>query len=192
MRPYSRWAVLLTLLLAGWQFGAAATVHAKAWLGQALLERTWRAGLATQTPLQPWPWADMAPVARIRLPEVGIERLVLDGFDGGTLAWGPGMVQGRGGHRIIAGHRDTHFRFLEQLRPGDRLELEGIEGIRERWHVAEAAIVDARHSALDMTLDEERLTLVTCYPFDAVAANGPLRYVVSLLREGDTSAVDRR
>jgi uncharacterized membrane protein YdbT with pleckstrin-like domain len=57
------------------------------------------------------------PVARLHVPELNIRQLVLAGDTGAALAWGPGLVSSapgllRAGHIVIAGHRDTHFRFL--------------------------------------------------------------------------------
>ena len=166
-----------------WHFGQAGSVQAKAWLGQVLLERAW-AGTEPEHPARkPWPGAVSHPVARLHVPELGIDRLVLHGADTPVLAWGPGMETGPGGHRLIAAHRDTHFRFLEHIETGHRLHLEQPDGHVEHWEVVDRAVVDARTTVLDMGLDADLLTLVTCYPFDAPTAGGPLRLVVSLERE---------
>jgi sortase A len=84
---------------------------------------------------------------------------------------------------VISGHRDTHFRFLRELRPGDRLQLSGRGG--SRWYaVGDLEVVDS--SRLELVIDPglERLSLVTCYPFDAPLAGGPLRYVVTAYPTG--------
>ena len=41
------------------------------------------------------------------------------------------------------------------------------------------AVTEARRGSIVLDTDEPMLTLVTCYPFDAVDAGGPLRYVVT-------------
>ncbi|HRQ66056.1 MAG TPA: class GN sortase [Xanthomonadaceae bacterium] len=180
----TRWTFRLALcgLLLGatWQLGAAAAIHGKAALGQVLLERAWDAGREQGQPPPPWPWADTAPVARMRVPHLGIDQIVLAGLDGNTLAWAPGMAVGSGGHRVIAGHRDTHFRFLRDIAPGHRFELETPDGTVLAWQVTATTVVDERYAGLDMDLPVERLTLITCYPFETADPGGPLRYIVSL------------
>lgn len=164
------------------QLGQGLSVQAKAWLGQRLLERAWTAATDTGQAVSPWPGAVGQPVARLKMPRLGIDRLVLDSADTPVLAWGPGLEIGPGGHRLIAAHRDTHFGFLEDVAEGDRMILETLDGASEQWRVVDRRVVDARTSGLDMSQAGERLTLVTCYPFDAIEAGGPLRLVVTLGR----------
>lgn len=175
-----RLAIALVLAVAGGQFASAGWIHAKAALGQWLLERAWTHRLETGTTVAPWPDAVSHPVARLRVPRLGIERLVLAGLDTPVMAWGPGSLLGREGHRIIAGHRDTHFAFLEKLRPGDRVGLQLPDGPMRAWRIRSIRVVDSRATALDLGAEGPLLTLVTCYPFDAATAGGPKRYVVQL------------
>lgn len=175
-------AVLTTLAV--WQLGSGTAVQVKAWLGQALLERAWKQTGPTRAQVEPWPGAISYPVARLRVPELGIRQLVLDGADTPVLAWGPGMESGRHGLRLIAGHRDTHFRFLRRLEHGHRLHLDYGDGSIEHWRVVATRIIDARTTRLNLDLELERLYLVTCYPFDALSAGGPWRWVVELELDG--------
>ena len=79
-----------------------------------------------------------------------------------------------------SGHRDTHFRFLEHLKPGDRVRLETTGG--SRWYeIVQTDVLDSRSHELVIEPGIERLSLVTCYPFDSPTAGGPLRYVVTAL-----------
>jgi sortase A len=108
---------------------------------------------------------------------------VLAGASGRTLAFGPGHVDGtarpgEAGNVVLAGHRDTHFRALARLAPGDLLRLEVPGGGTHRYRVAETAIVDHRDTRPLSPDGASRLTLVTCWPFDALRAGGPWRYVV--------------
>lgn len=176
----TRLAVALLLVFAVWQLALGGWIQTKAWLGQALLERAWAAPDWSATRL-PWPGAVSYPVARLSLPEMALDWLVLQGLDGAVLAWGPGTELGTNGHRVIAAHRDTHFRALERVQAGQLFRLETPDGAVGHWRVVETSIVDARLNALDMSLDEQRLTLVTCYPFDGSQPGGPLRFVVSLV-----------
>lgn len=173
--------VLCSLMTVGaLQIGQGMSVQAKAWLGQWLLERAWTAGTSSGVAESPWPGAVGRPIVRLKMPRLGIDRLVLDSADTPVLAWGPGLEAGPAGHRLIAAHRDTHFRFLEHVSEGDRMVIETLDGPSEHWQVVERRIVDARTTRLDMNLPEERLSLITCYPFDAVRAGGPLRLLLTL------------
>jgi sortase A len=121
-------------------------------------------------------------VARLLSAEHNVDLIVLEGATGSTTAFGPGHLlstakAGERGHLAIAGHRDTHFAFLEQVRVGDVLWLEPAQGELQRFVVEDTGIVEEQQSQL---LEEpgDLLTLITCYPFDAKIPGGPLRYLV--------------
>jgi len=152
------WIVFITLLVAlgAWQLGRGAWIQAKAWLAQSLIAHAWARTLSGERQAKPWPWADTWPVARLTVPRLGIERYVLAGADGAAMAFGPGHVSGtplpgEAGNSVIGGHRDTHLAFLAKDR-------------REVWVTKQEG--------------PARLTLVTCYPFDAWRAGGNQRYVL--------------
>jgi sortase A len=181
---------LLALMLALAAAGCAAEagwIHAKATLAQVLLERAWTRTLAAGGTHRPWGWADTAPVAKLSAPAQGIDQIVLAGDSGRTLAFGPGWaaasaVPGQPGTTIISGHRDTHFAWLQALAIGDRLELDGVDG-RRAYRVAATRVADARRERIGVDPGTDALVLVTCWPFDAVAAGGPLRYLVTAVPE---------
>ena len=165
------------------QLGGGAWIYAKAALAQVLLEDAWERTRKGEDKVRPWPWADTWPVARLRVPRLDVSVIVLEGASGRTLAFGPGHHQGtplpgRPGNSLISAHRDTHFRFLRDLEPGDEIRVEGAAGTSRRYQVTGTAIVDRREARLAADDDRPRLTLVTCYPFDAVVPGGPLRYLV--------------
>jgi sortase A len=172
-------AALLMTLDAAW-------VPAKAGLGQVLLERAWRAhatGAQARAP-RPWPWADTRPVAELEIPSLGLRQLVLEGASGRNLAWGPAALTPVAQRDVVlSGHRDTHFAPLKHLSVDDTLILRDDTGER-RYRVAWMDIVDSRKQELVIENDRDRLTLVTCYPFDAPTAGGPLRLVVTALPNG--------
>ncbi|MDH4040029.1 MAG: class GN sortase [Gammaproteobacteria bacterium] len=190
---WRRLTVLLLVLAAGWQLGAAALIEAKAWLAPVLIERAWQHSVGRGgEPVKPWPWADTWPVARLRVPGQRVERLVLAGDSGNALAFGPGHAGasaplGSAGLAVIGGHRDTHFAFLRRLLPGARIELQLPDGTWRAYLVETIDVVDARAQALPRLVGEERLLLVTCYPFDTLRSNGPLRYVVGARPEAGAS-----
>lgn len=185
-RPRRRlWAIALAALLAAfaaWQLGAAGTVQAKALLAQHLIAASWRSALEGHA-RPPWPRADTRPVARLTVPSRGVELFVLAGTSGRSLAFGPGHVDGTalpgsGGNSVIVAHRDTHFAFLRDLGPDDVIAVEDLRGRVTRYRVREAAVVDKGETRVLDPADSPQLTLITCFPFDALAPGTPLRYVV--------------
>ncbi|MCZ4283984.1 class GN sortase [Marinobacter salarius] len=159
----------------------------KALVAQELLELAWAESQARQQETRPWPWADTWPVARLMVPETGQSLIVLDGAHGESLAFGPGQVvgnDGRAGPVVIAGHRDTHFRGLQHLETGSRVKLQDRDGDWRSFRVDRIRIVDSRHEQINTAqLPRDSLLLVTCYPFDGLENNGPLRYVVEATAE---------
>jgi sortase A len=172
----------LCLALGLLQLGGAALIHGKAWLAQRLLDRAWTQTLAGGAEVRPWPWADTWPVARLQVPDLGIDLYVLAGASGRTLAFGPAVVPGTEnlGHRILGGHRDTHFAFLKDLADGGRLRVQNPQGAWQDYAVRGHEVIDVRHPVfVRRTQGLELVTLVTCYPFDTISPGGPLRYAVT-------------
>jgi sortase A len=174
----------LVLALSGAVFlGQGAWVWAKAHLAQLLIERAWQRALAGEPAPKPWPWADTWPVARLDAPTRGISLFVLAGSSGRTLAFGPGHEQGSPlpgtrGNSVIGGHRDTHLGFLEKMKPGDPIRIQRPDGVRVEYRVTNLDVLDKRDVWVTRNDVGTRLTLITCWPFDALRAGGPERYVV--------------
>lgn len=184
MRRWSArpWLVGVSLALSVWCLGGAVVIQAKAWLAPRLIARAWDASDEGRQRVIPWPGADLAPAAELQVPRLGLTRWVLDGDSGHDLAFGPGLSPaasrpGEPGLVVISGHRDTHFRFLEVLQPGETLLLRHA-GIDYRYAVEHSGVVDARDGVLPAAIPPSGLLLVTCYPFDAAVPGGPLRFLV--------------
>ena len=178
-------AVFFSILLVA----RAAWIPVKAELAQWLIERSWQDRLNGNLEARPWPWADTRPVAVLSLPQYGIQQMVLDGNSGRNLAFGPVLVDGTldGRDRIISGHRDTHFRFLEFLKAGDLIQLTTRQS--SLWfEVRYLDVVDSRLEELVIDPGMDRISLVTCYPFNGLQAGGPLRYVVTAVPAVSRSA----
>ena len=168
-----------------WQIVEGGWIHAKATLAKHLVSNAWSETLASGKPARPWPWADTWPVARLRFPSLQRDVAVLAGASGSTLAFGPGHLDGTAapgtpGHSVIAGHRDTSFTLLGKLQPDDPISVQGQDGSWRDYRVTGSAIADARLPWQLPTTPRSRstLTLVTCWPLDAIVPGGPLRYLV--------------
>ena len=180
-------AVVLAMILAGIVCVAeAAWIHVKASLAQTLIGAAWRREQSGSGRAQPWPWADTRPLAQLTVGE-GADAptfMVLEGSSGRNLAFGPAhdpasVLPGESGNSVIEGHRDTHFAVLRAVKVGDTLQVGTLQGRRVRFVVTNTRVVDSRRARIALQSETPRLTLVTCYPFDAVVPGGPLRYVVT-------------
>jgi sortase A len=163
--------------------GQGAYIYAKAELAQLLIERAWKRALAGEAAPRPWPWADTWPVARLEVPTHGVSLFVLSGSSGRTLAFGPGHqagtpVPGARGNSVIGGHRDTHLGFLERITVGDSIHVQRADGVRVQYRVTQLDVLDKRDTWVTRNDAGTRLTLITCWPFNALRAGGDERYVV--------------
>lgn len=191
MSRRTRYCYAPLILLSGlWFIGQGAYIHAKALLAQVLLESAWAETLDGTKEVKPWPWADTWPVSRLSVPSLGVNRIVLAGASGQALAFGPGRLfepdpDGSPHNIVIAGHRDTHFRFLRDLKDGDLVRLQTETRRNLDFTVIRISVVDNRNLELLNTGERLMLTLITCYPFDAVQPGGPLRYIVQAKFSGE-------
>ena len=169
-----RLLALLLALVGAVQVVAGAYPLAKGWLAMQLI----RASYAREPGARPWPGADFRVVARLGVPRLGVNQLVLDDASGRTLAFGPGLIQpGADAGLLLSAHRDSHFAWLRELRHGDVLHYER-GGRIERFAVTSFDVVDRRMASLSMPM-ADTMVLTTCWPFEALGAGGDLRLVVS-------------
>jgi len=177
---FLRWSLLAIALVAGYQSFA---IQAKAQFAQYLIDDAWSESLKTQQYQKPWSWADTWPVAKIEFSEHQHSLLILEGIRGNSLAFGPGHAKSskaftEKGTKIIAGHRDTHFNFLEKIIIGDQFKLQNISGQWQKYQVVETRIVDSRKGEWQYDENQPQIHIISCYPFDALVSGGPYRYVV--------------
>lgn len=163
-------------------FGQGAYIHAKALLAQVLLERAFAETIATGHPAKPWSWADTWPVAKIEVKRLHASAIALAGSSGQALAFGPGHVEdtvdaGERGVAVYSAHRDTHFRFLKDVRIGDEIDVTRSDGRTFRYRADRSAVVRFDQSGIDPLTDRYELVLSTCWPFDALTS-GPERYLL--------------
>lgn len=178
-----RSVIALLVIVGGWQLGHGTYIYLKASVAQYLIHSSWESAIGNNTLKKPWPWADTWPVSRIIMPKYEVDVIVLAGDNGRTLAFGPGhrfgtAAPGKVGNSVISAHRDTHFSFLEKVVVGDRFMLQSIDGSIKQFRIVNTQIVDYRQAIIPTSYQNAVVTLVTCYPFDAIRPGSPLRYLV--------------
>jgi sortase A len=185
------------LIALGWAAGA--------YLGTARDQANWASELERQTAhppeaLTPAPRARVAPgkgtvIGRLEVPRLGVSVMTREGVDARTLRTAVGHVPatalpGESGNAAFAGHRDSFFRPLKDIREGDRVVVTTPDG-RHEYVVRETRIVKPTDvSVLDRTR-EPTLTLVTCYPFTYVGA-APQRFIVRAALTKDPAVASNR
>lgn len=156
-----------------------AWIPVKAAVAQVLLDRAFEQSLTLKTPARPWPWADTAPVARVSVPRLGVSDVVLSGGSGEAMAFGPTQLRQATADRpvtVLAAHRDTHFAFVRDLRHGDEIVLQQVDGTAARYRVTGFQTVRWDRFAVPRDPLRPLLALTTCYPFGA-SERGPWRRV---------------
>lgn len=173
----------VALLVAGALIAAQALyIPAKAQVAQVLMSNAWEHQLSTGDPARPWPWADFTPTARLSFPAQDQNVLALTDAAGESLAFGPTLMAasvtpGERGVAVFAAHRDTHFAFLKDVKPGDPVRVETANGART-FTVTHSEVVRWDQSGIvPNDGGPPRIALVTCWPLDAKTP-GPMRYVV--------------
>jgi sortase A len=180
----SKFAASAVLALIGVTCVAGACwIHIKAMAAQVLINASWDRARNGAQQSRPWPWADTTPVARITFHDWKT-LVVLEGSSGRNLAFAPShdaasVLPGEAGNSVISAHRDTHFRELEHARLGDKIRVERADGTVFLFTVTNMTVVDSRKTRVALESETPRLTLVTCYPFNAIQPGGPLRFVVT-------------
>lgn len=146
----------------------------KGWLAMQLIADAY----ARQPGSRPWPDADFRGVARLQVPRLGVDQIVLDQASPRVLAFGPGLAH-HDPHAgpIISAHRDTHFDWISGLQQGDELLWEQ-GGNTRRYRIAAFRVVDSEQQRIALP-DHDTLLLTTCWPLDALTAGGSMRYVVT-------------
>ena len=120
-------------------------------------------------------------MTKLWIPRIKLEDVVLEGVGAESLLLGPGHMEnsvepGMSGNAVIAGHRDTFFRKLHKLRPGDDVYVLR-DGHQLRYKVTVRKIVQPTDLSVLKSSDKTQLTLITCYPTHAIGP-APQRLVV--------------
>jgi sortase A len=120
-------------------------------------------------------------VAKLTIPRLNAELYVVEGDGAGELRRGPGhligtAMPGGDGNCVIAGHRDTHFRVLKDVRAGDDIVLQTDRG-QFLYRVRRTEVVTPDNTSALRPTSSAELNLITCYPFYYVGS-APRRFIV--------------
>jgi len=154
--------------------------------GKWALEHTLPGDPMTAGPSRRPPYsAEGSLVGRIDIPRLDLSAIVFEGTSDETLSRGVGHLTGSAGpgergNLVLAGHRDTFFRELRNIRRGDEVNILGPQGEFE-YQVESTAIVEPDQTEVLKPGDGATLTLITCYPFRYIG-NAPQRFIVRAIQ----------
>jgi sortase A len=125
-------------------------------------------------------------LGRIEIPRLKLRVAILEGTTAHTLRLGVGHIDGTAfpgtdGSIGIAGHRDTYFRGLKDIRKNDNILIQTPAG-NSTYEVDWIRITDPADGGILAPTADSGLTLVTCYPFHYIGA-APERYVIHARRQ---------
>lgn len=120
-------------------------------------------------------------IGRLEIPRLLLSAVVAEGIDRTTLRRGVGHIPGTAlpghpGNVGLAGHRDTFFRPLKDLKINDEVEFSTLAG-NFKYEVESVRVVDPDNVGVLAPSGHNVLTLVTCYPFYYVGP-APKRWIV--------------
>ncbi len=187
LRRILRWAQRVLLAGAVSLLGYYGFVLGDAWIFQRRESRNLERRLRDERAATPT--APQAPpaavtdglIGRMEIPRLDLSVVVAEGVDKITLRRAVGHIPGTGlpgqpGNMGIAGHRDTFFRPLRNIRRDDIITLTTLRG-EYRYRVVSTRVVSPDTVSVLDPSGEEILTLVTCYPFYFVGS-APDRFIV--------------
>jgi sortase A len=185
-----RLLILGAVVCLGW----CVFVVARAWRYQSRATATTASAPATSTPAVETPVETPAgpsalpigePMGRIEVPRLHVSAAVANGDDDGTLMLAIGHLPDtpfpwEAGNSALAGHRDTFFRQLRNIRVGDDMRVATPYG-DFTYQVSRTLIVTPDDLSVLEPTPEPTLTLITCYPFSYVG-HAPKRFIVQAVR----------
>ena len=170
-------AVGLALVVAGAGLVAwAGNAYARGWLAQDRARAEWEQRLARAEVERGRSLAagsargesvEGAPVARLLIPKIALDDIVLEGVTPAALNGGPGHLPGSAlpgaeGNAVISAHRDRHFRRLGELAVGDTISTRTLAD-SVSWQIVSRRVVGREAPAIRRESGQV-LTLTTCWP----------------------------
>ncbi|MFI5059511.1 MAG: class D sortase [Candidatus Acidiferrales bacterium] len=176
--PGLRWASYVFLVAGVLAAGYAAYIIADSKAYQAVELRKFNHSVPLAEPHLP---IIGEVIGQIEIPAVAIKAVILHGDSPELLRRGVGHLPetpmpGEWGNVALAGHRDTFFRPLRQLRPGEVITVRTIRGVFQ-YRVESIRVVSPKDIGVLASSSRRELTLVTCFPFHYVGA-APNRFIV--------------
>jgi len=161
----------------------ASLMSIKAFIGQHYLEVAWQESLSTNKLSKPWRSADFYMIGELKVPRLNISRVILNSVSGEAMAWGIGRVnniksKSSSGPVILAGHRDSHMKFMYELNVGEKIELIMSDGLIKTYIISKTGIINKPELEISESINKKNsLILTTCWPLKS-SQQGRQRYII--------------
>jgi sortase A len=134
----------------------------------------------------------VAVVGRLDIPRLQLSAMVAEGASSQVLRLAVGHVPGtalpwQSGNVALAAHRDTFFRRLGELKPGDLIQVT-TPGDTYKYRVTFTDVVTPDQTWVLESSSGDTLTLITCFPFHFIGS-APKRFVVRAHRLNEDAVV---
>ena len=184
MQRLLRWSQRFLFIVGTLAIGYVGFTLLDARIYQASAKRSLENQILEKEPHEIQPKSAIKPgdvLGRLDIPRLGLSVVVLQGTSSRMLRLGTGHIEstplpGEAGNSGIAGHRDTFFRGLKDIRKNDEIQFQTSTELF-RFAVDWAKVVAPDDLSVLAPSTESSLTLVTCYPFYFVGP-APSRFVV--------------
>jgi LPXTG-site transpeptidase (sortase) family protein len=128
-------------------------------------------------------------IGEMEVPRLRLKVIVVQGDSPAALRRAVGHIRetalpGEAGNVALAGHRDTFFRPLRNIRSGDAITFKTLDG-EFRYQVESTAVVPPSDVSVLQPSGERMLTLITCFPFYYVGT-APNRFIVRARQVGSS------
>ena len=135
-----------------------------------------------------------APLGVLTIASIALEAPIFDGTSELTLNRGIGRIEGTAdigaaGNLGLAAHRDGFLRGLKDVRIGDTIGVESVDGTTH-YRITDLSIVEPTDVYVLAPTPTPTLTLVTCYPFYFIG-DAPQRYIVKGVAEAAAASLSR-
>ena len=172
-----KFAAGIALVVAGAGLVAwAGNAYARGWLAQDRARSEWEQrlarseverGRALATGSARGESVEGVPVARLVIPKIALDDIVLEGVTPAALNGGPGhlpgsALPGEDGNAVISAHRDRHFKRLGELSIGDTISTQTLTD-SVSWLIVSRRVVNREAPAIRREAGQV-LTLTTCWP----------------------------
>jgi sortase A len=160
---------------------AYAFFAADGWLYQSRAEFEFHELVTSSAPGVPLVSSPGAALGRLEIPSIDLSAIFVEGAGNAELRRAVGHIPGtalpgESGNIGLAGHRDTFFRRLGDVRKGDLIRVAAVKGTYQ-YIVDSIQIVNPDEAIVLHDIGRPVVTLVTCYPFNYFGS-APKRYIV--------------
>ena len=182
-RRWIAWIAAALALACALQYGGDVFGVARRPATQDLLESAWQRTLTGVASPTPWPWTVSRPVARLAVPSQDLNTLIVSGEPLPDEVPAPvhllgTPLPGEPGNSVIRDRDGSALDFLRRAKLGDLLAVQRADRASLAYRITDIEIIDERDVWIMKNEGPTRLTMITCYPFDAQCASHRLRYAV--------------